>query len=85
MSFTSNTEAFESLSWNSEDFEIILQQRSYIVEIPEVPGSYYVSRSVDQAFWNVVNGESNPRDALTKWCGVADDEITEKITEYDLG
>ena len=82
---TSNTEAFESLSWNSEDFEIILQQRSYIVEIPEVPGSYYVSRSVDQAFWNVVNGESNPRDALTKWCGVADDEITEKITEYDLG
>jgi hypothetical protein len=53
-----------------------------VKEVPEVPGSYYLSRAIDQAFWTVVNGETNSKDAVMKWSKVADDEITRKIEEY---
>ena len=79
---TANLEAFENMSWERGDLELLLEQRDWIVEVPEVPGSYYVTRSVDQAFWNVVNGRSTPKDALTKWTLEANNEIARKIAEY---
>lgn len=47
-----------------------------------MPGSYYISRAIDQAFWAVVNGESNSKDAVMKWSKVADEEVARKIKEY---
>ena len=79
---TSNVEAFKKLSWESETEEILLEQWSRVVELPEVPGSYYLSRAVDQAFWSVVNGESNAKDATLKWNDIANEEIKQKISEY---
>ncbi len=79
---TANLEAFEMMSWERGDLEILLNQREWIVEVPEVPGSYYVSRSVDQAYWNVINSESTPKDALTRWNLEANNEIERKIAEY---
>ena len=55
---------------------------AYGVEIPEIPGSYYLTRAVDQAYWAVINGDSNVKDALVKWSRVADREIQRKIDEY---
>jgi len=80
---TANLEAFEDMSWERNDLEILLKQREWIVEVPEVPGSYYVSRSVDQAFWNVYNVENTPKDALTKWAYESNSEIKRKIAEYN--
>lgn len=79
---TANLKAFEDMAWERGDLKILLEQRDWIVEVPEVPGSYYVSRSVDQAFWNVVNGDSTPKDALTKWALESNNEIERKIAEY---
>ncbi len=79
---TANLEAFEDMAWERDDLKILLEQREWIVEVPEVPGSYYVSRSVDQAFWAVVNGESAPKDALTEWTFESNKEIERKIAEY---
>ena len=79
---TANLKAFEDMSWERNDLEILLKQREWIVEVPEVPGSYYVSRSVDQAFWNVYNAENTPKDALTKWALESNNEIERKIAEY---
>ena len=70
------------MAWERGDLEILLEQRNWIVEVPEVPGSYYVSRSVDQAYWNVINNESTPKDALTRWNLEAKNEIERKIAEY---
>ena len=70
------------MAWERNDLEILLKQREWIVEVPEVPGSYYVSRSVDQAFWNVYNNENTPKDALTKWALESNNEIKRKIAEY---
>ena len=79
---TANVEAFERMSWRRQDLKILLQQRENIKEIPEIPGSYYVSRSVDQSFWNVVNEHKVSKDTLQKWGKIADNEIKRKIAEY---
>ena len=70
------------MDWNDSDLSVLLEQRSNIKEIPEVPGSYYVSRSVDQAFWNVINNAVRPKDAVDKWSKIATEEIKRKISEY---
>lgn len=79
---TATVGAFERMSWDADDLEILLEQRSYIQEIPEIPGSYYVSRAVDQAYWNVINKMGNTKDILLKWHNTADEEIKLKISEY---
>ena len=61
---------------------VILEQWSRVTEVPEIPGSYYSSRALDQAFWSVINDNVNARDAITKWSKVADAEIARKIKEY---
>lgn len=79
---TANLKAFENMSWDREDLKILLKQRESIVEVPEVPGSYYLSRSLDQAFWAVINDTSAPKDSLAKWSLEANNEIARKIAEY---
>ena len=79
---TSNVDALESLAWNAEDKENILKQWESVREIPEIPGSYYLTRSVDQAFWQVINGKASVKDAVVKQSRVADSEIERKIKEY---
>lgn len=79
---TATVGAFERMSWDADDLKILSEQRTYIQEIPEIPGSYYVSRAVDQAFWNVINGMGNTKDILLKWHKTADAEIKLKISEY---
>lgn len=45
----------------------LLSAWSQVEEIPEYPGSYYVSRSIYQSFWNVVNANKNTKDMLMKY------------------
>ena len=79
---TATLKAFEGMSWKRNDLKILLEQRENIQEIPEIPGSYYVSRSVDQSFWSVVNNHKPSKDTLQKWGTIADNEIKRKISEY---
>lgn len=79
---TANVKAFEGMSWDRQHLKVLLEQREWIKEVPEVPGSYYLSRSVDQAFWAVYNEKQNPKDVLLKWADIANSEITRKIEEY---
>lgn len=80
---TANVNAFAQMGWEEDDLEILLKQREQIQEIPEIPGSYYLTRSVDQAFWSVINGNSSVKDALNKWGREANEEIKRKISEYE--
>lgn len=79
---TANVEAFNSYSWNADDLDILNSQWEKVEELPEVPGGYYVSRAVDQAYWSVLNGNQNEKDAMLEWGEVADNEIKRKIEEY---
>lgn len=79
---TATVEAFERMSWEKDDLDILLEQRAQIEEVPEIPGSYYLTRSVDQAFWQVNEGTKNPKDALIYWGDIANNEIARKIKQY---
>ena len=78
----SNTEAFLNLAWDSDDRDILVQQWSMVKEVQEVPGSYDVTRAIDQAFWTVLEDNTKVKDAVTKWSKISDREIKRKIEEY---
>lgn len=78
----SNVDAFNSIAWDSEDLEVLNDQWSDVVEVEEIPGSYYLTRAVDQAFWAVLEDDESVKDAVVKWSKVADNEIERKIEEY---
>lgn len=78
-----NVNAFKRLSWDSEMKATIIEAWKQVREVPEVPGSYYVSRSVDLSFWNVVNENLNPKDILLKWGAEVNDEIERKWKQYE--
>ena len=82
---TANVEAFSRMGWDKKDLDILLEQRKQICEIPEIPGSYFLTRSVDQAFFAVINGRSTVKDSLSKWGAEANNEIARKISEYQSG
>lgn len=78
-----NKAAWNNLSWDKKDKPMLLKAWGETEEIPEIPGSYYVSRAIDHSFWNVVNNNKNPKDMLLEWGKEVDDEITRKRTQYE--
>lgn len=79
----SNVDAFCSLQWDSDMRDTIVTAMKQIEEVPEYPGSYYVSRSVYQSFWNVVENNRNPKQMLLKYSEEANNEIERKWLQYE--
>lgn len=79
---SANVEATIGLDWGKTASDTLLNQWNKVIEIEEIPGGYYVSRAVDQAFWNVLTMNENPKDMMKKWGEVADVEIETKINQY---
>ena len=78
-----NVSAFGKMSWDATMVDAITAAYDEVQEIPEYPGSYYVSRSVYQSFWNVVANGRNQKDMLLKYGKQADAEIARKGQQYD--
>lgn len=81
---TANVEAFDLLNWTSEESAAIKAQREWVKEVPELVGGYYVSRSIVNAFRNVTNNHTNPREMLFYYNDQINDEIWRKRIEYNL-
>lgn len=79
---SSNVSALKQMAWDKDNLKVITKELSYVREVREIPGSYYVSRAVDQAFWTVYNGNGGIRDTLINWNETATNEIKRKIDEY---
>lgn len=77
-----NTEAFNKMSWDVDMKANIITAHGNVREIPEIPGSYYLSRSIDHCFWNVVNSNKKPKNMLLQWGAEVDDEIARKWEQY---
>lgn len=78
---TANLKAFQKLPWNKEELENLEAQWKYVKEIEEVPGSYYITRSIDSAFSAVVYQGINPRESLWKYTKEINDELERKRIE----
>lgn len=79
---TANLAAAYRLGWDNETLRALKSQFDTLTEIEETPGSYYIGRSVQQVYWNVVNNGQDVEDMLEKWIPEADDEIRRKTEEY---
>lgn len=78
----SNVDAIKELTWDEGMIEQILDAWDEVEEIPEYPGSYYVSRSIYQSFWNIVSDNQNAKDMLMQFGKEADEEIARKWKQY---
>lgn len=85
---TANIKAFESLPWPSDDYDALKSQAEWVKGIPQIPGSYFTWRNINNAFYTVVFAENNnkmePREALTEYVRYINDEITFKRQEFGL-
>lgn len=78
------TEVIKNLNWSAEDLEKIMAQRDAIEEIPIMPSSYAVTRSLMYAFRRVVNDKWAPLTAL-RWYNIdINNEIRRKRESLGL-
>lgn len=79
----SNVEAMKRLPWSSDEWKVLETQMAFIREIPEVPGSYYVSRSIDNAFRDATYNVANAREALERENAKINRELQRKRQELE--
>lgn len=82
---TANIEAFANLPWPIEDYLVLSEQFAKVKGIPQVPGGYFTSRHINNAFYKVVvEKEIGPREAMTDYVRYINDEIRYKRAEFNL-
>ena len=77
-----NKEAVQQLPWTEEELEILLNQRVFVQELPEVLGGYYTVRGIDNAFRNVVYKSHNAQEALSEQSIKINAEFKRKRLEF---
>ena len=81
---TANLKAMESIAWPTQTTNLIKDQMEWVKGVPEVPGGYYVGRSVDNAVKSVINSGKSPRETLLDYVDDINDEIVYKRQEFGL-
>jgi ABC-type glycerol-3-phosphate transport system substrate-binding protein len=81
---TANLEAFNSLPWSTAQLEILNTQRSWVLGTPEVPGGYYVQRSLIFAARRVINDNVDTRETLLDFVIRINRELVNKRREFGL-
>ena len=81
---TANLEAMADIPWKTSISAQLNEQWKWVVGIEEVPGSYYVGRTVDNAIKSVINSGKSPRDTILDAVDAINDEIAKKRKEFGL-
>lgn len=79
-----NVEAFAATNWTRDEQKVLMDQWKQVQEVPELPGGYYTSRNIDNAFRSVVFQWENPREALYYWNKQINEEIVRKRYEFGV-
>ncbi|MEZ0536504.1 extracellular solute-binding protein [Caldicellulosiruptoraceae bacterium PP1] len=79
---TANYVAASYLPWPSSDYKVLKEQWKNVNEIPNIPGSYYTGRHLDNAFREVLDNNELPREAITKYVKEINKEIKKKREEF---
>lgn len=77
-----NIEAFKKLPWSADELNILLSQWEYIKQIPEVPGGYYVTRNIQNAFRACTTRNEDIKETFTYWTEETNKEISRKRKQY---
>ena len=79
---TANMEAFRGLPWSEREYAQLVEQWNEVIEIPQIPASYYVHRNLYNAFRRVTFYYENSREILALYNREIDEEITRKRIEF---
>ena len=81
---TANKDAFEQLSWSSDDIKVLSEQWDQTVGIREVPGGYYTGRHITNAIRKVINDKDDSRETIIDYSIKINEEIEKKRNEFGL-
>ena len=81
---TANLEAFERLPWTTDEINSLEGQLENAYALPQIPGSYFLTRHINNAFYKVRYAGTDPKDTLTDYAKTIDAEITKKRQEFGL-
>lgn len=81
---TANLEAFGKLPWTAEESKMLNEQLSWGNAIPQIAGSYFIDRHINNAFRKVKYQEKDAKDTLYDYANTIDAEITKKRSEFGL-
>lgn len=81
---SANVEALGKMTWSSSEYKELFKQMDNIDSVPQVPGSYYLSRIITFAFNRVYNNNENPKEVLRDYIKELNDELTRKRAEFGL-
>ena len=76
--------AVSQIPWSGTELKNLLGEFENVYELEEIPGGYYSSRNIDNAFKEVVYNNENPRETLNYWNDKTNDEIIRKRKEFGL-
>lgn len=81
---TANKDAFQQLSWSSDDIKVLSEQWDQTVGIREVPGGYYTGRHITNAIRKVINDKDDTRETIIDYSIKINEEIEKKRNEFGL-
>lgn len=81
---TANIKAFDSIGWTEEEARVLRSQWELVTDIPQIPGNYFISRCLTNAFRTVVDENENPIRSLNIYNKDMNAEITRKREEFGL-
>lgn len=79
-----NIETLDMMPWSESEVEELMCAWQSIVGIPQLPGSYYTSRGLTNAFRSIVYDGDFPRYAMRLQTKLINEEITRKREEFGL-
>ena len=81
---TANLNAFLEASFEYEYKQPIFNQWQSVDDFPQSPASYYVTRSITNAFRKIVMKNANPRDTINRYARDMQQELDRKRKEFNL-
>ena len=81
---SANMNAMKNLPWTTAERNKLFAQWEQVQGLPEVPGSYYVARNVDNALRNVLSYGNDPQEVLKEYAISINEEIASKREEFGL-
>ncbi len=81
---SANIKAMKSLPWKTDEYKKLFAAWQNTRGIPEVPGSYYVPRNVENALRRVLSYSDDPQEVLKEYGLTINDEIQNKRREFGL-
>lgn len=81
---SANINVMYQQAWSTDEYKLLMTQRSWAEGVPEVPGGYYTTRHIENAFNRTYSLMTDPRETLLDYIDDINNELTKKRTEMGI-